>query len=276
METLFKDIRYGFRGLIKHPGFTTIAVVTLALGIGANTAIFSVVNSVLLQPLPFPQSERLAVLHRDEASSISYPDFLDMRDQTRSFEALALFRRESFNLSGVGDPERVLARMVSAEFFDLLGMRPMVGRDFRRDEDRLGADAVVLLSESLWRRRFAADEGVLGKSITLSGRDYTVIGVVPEMSRFFSRSDVYTLIGQWDEAKFRQRGTGFGTAAIGRLRPDVNLPEVRNDLDRLAHNLASTYPKEDHGTRFTLLPLREAAVGGLQRVLMLFLGAVGF
>jgi predicted permease len=271
----FQDLRYAARMLRKSPGFTAIAVLTLALGIGANTAIFSVVNSVLLQQLPFPNSSRVMILHRGEDGSIPYPEYQDLQAQNQSFDPIALWRRDSFNLTGSGDAERIPVRMISANFFSILGMQPLAGRMFHADEDRQGAAPVALLSEGLWRRKFAADNNVLGKIISLSGHDYTIIGIMPEL-KFFSKSDVYLAVGQWAQPSFYRRGSGFGTIAIGRLKPGVSLVQARADLARVANNLAAAYPKEDTGLKFSATSMRESRVGELRQTLLLLFGAVGF
>jgi predicted permease len=273
---LFQDLRYALRMLRKNPGFTAIAVLTLALGIGANTAIFSVVNAVLLQRLPFPESGRIMIVQRGTGGSVPYPEFQDLQAGNKTFDPIALYRLESFTLTGTGDAERIPVRMISADFFTILGIQPLAGRMFHADEDRQDIAPVALLSEGLWRRKFAGDTSVLGKNIALSGRDYTIIGIMPVISRFFSRSDVYLPIGQWAQPSFYQRGAGFGTHAIGRLKPGVSLAQARADLTQVANNLAAAYPKEDSGLRFTALPMREYSLGGLQQVLLLLFGAVGF
>jgi len=273
---LFQDLRYAFRMLRKSPGFTAITVMTLALGIGANTAIFSVVNAVLLQQLPFPQPGRVMVVHRGEGSSVPYPEFQDLEAQNQSFDPIALWRRDSFNLTGSGDAERIPVRMISTNFFSILGIQPLAGRMFRADEDRQGAAPVALLSEGLWRRKFAGDTNILGKSISLSGRDYTIIGIMPEISKFFSKTDVYLAIGQWAQPSFYKRGYGFGTIAIGRLKPGVSLVQARADLTHVANNLAAAYPKEDTGLQFSAVSMRESSLGELQQTLLLLFGAVGF
>src|SRR5580704_2067563 len=273
---LFQDLRYALRMLRKSPGFTAIAVLTLTLGIGANTAIFSVVNGVLLQPLPFPDPGRVMILHRDQFSSIPSLEYLDLQTQNQSFDPIALCRRDSFSLTGSGDAERIPVRMISANFFSILGMQPLAGRVIRADEDRQGAAPVALLSEGLWRRKFAGDANILGKGISLNGRDYTIIGIMPEMSKFFSKSDVYLAIGQWAQPSFYRRGYGFGTIGLGRLKSGVSLAQARADLTRIANNLAAAYPKEDTGLKFSAISIRESSIGELKQTLLLLFGAVGF
>ena len=276
LETLVQDIRFGGRMLRKNPGFTCIAVLTLALGIGANTAIFSVVNTVLLQQLPMPEPNRVMVIHRYEGSSLPYPEFLDLQAQNQSFELLALHRRGSVNLTGAGEPERVVVRMVSPDFFPIVGLQPLLGRTFRKEDDHLGAAPVVLLSEGLWRRKFGADAKLVGTSIIVDGQACAVIGIVPGLPKLFAQTDVFYPIDQWSEPSFRERGGGLGSVGLARLKSGVTLPQARADLRRIAGNLALAYPKQDAELKFSALPFRDANLGNLQRVLLLLFGAVGF
>ena len=182
-DHLMQDLRFGLRTLAKNPGFTAASVLTLALGIGANTALFSVVNAVLLSPLPYWQADRLVAVYGRDATftqtSISYPNFLDWARDNRSFSALAAYRSDEFNLTGTGEAERVPAEMISASFFPLLGVKPVMGRAFRPDEDQVGAAPVVLIGSGLWKSKFGASPAVLGKSLTLNGIAYTIVGVIP-------------------------------------------------------------------------------------------------
>ncbi len=194
------------RMLRKNPGFTAVALATLALGIGGNTAIFSIVNGVLLNPLPFPQPDRLVTLHESkpnfEQGSISYPNFLDWQRDNRTFSSMAVSRRYAFSLTGRGEAEQVNAEFVTADFFPLLGVNPILGRTFTQSEEQPGAGPVALISEGLWRRKFDAAADVLGKSITLDGKDYTIIGVIPArfhlLTPSFHEQDVYAPIRQWN------------------------------------------------------------------------------
>src|SRR5213596_1253024 len=183
LETLWQDIRYGARMLRKNPGFTAVAVLTLALGIGANTAIFSVVNAVLLRPPPFKEPGRLVFVSEKSKDmddmSVSYPNFRDWQRQQAGFSSLAAFRTEEWNLTGTSQPERVVGLQVSASFFPTLGVQPLRGRVFEADEDKVGGERVVVLSEGLWQRRFGADPAVLNRPISLNGESYTVVGVLP-------------------------------------------------------------------------------------------------
>ena len=284
MSTLIQDLKYGLRMLAKNPGFTAIAVLTLALGIGANTAIFSVVNGVLLRPLPYPQPERLVALYSRTSDSprwsISYPNFLDWVRDNRSFSALASYREDDFNITGTGEPERVPAEMVSASFFPLLGVRPGIGRTFRPEEDQLGGTPVVVISGGFWKRRLGSSPDVLSKALTLNGVDYTIVGVLPDDFHYtgnnFQMSDVYVPIGQWDNPLFRDRKTGMGMNAVGRLKPGVSFEQAKADMDALGRHLAEAYPEANKGTGITLVPLKQNVVGDIQPFLLVLLAAVGF
>ncbi len=284
MNTLLQDLKYGLRVLANNPGFTAVAVLTLALGIGANTAVFSVVNGVLLNPLPYPQPEQLVALYSRTAefshSSISYPNFLDWVRNNRTFSALAAYREEEFNLTGMGEPERVPGEMVSASFFSLLGINPVLGRSFDPKEDQVGGAPVVLISSGLWKRKFESSPGVLGKAVTLSGIGYTIVGVIPSSFYYagnnFQTSDVYIPIGQWTEPTFRDRRVGMGTDAVGRLKPGVTFEQGKADMDSVGRHLAEEYPEANKGKGITLLPLKQNVVGDIQPFLLLLLAAVGF
>ena len=285
MNTLLQDVRYGLRMLAKSPGFTAVAVITLALGIGANTAIFSIVNGVLLNPLPFSEPDRLIALYSRTADSprwaISYPNFLDWVRDNRSFSALAAYRGDDFNLTGMGEPERVTAEMISANFFPLLGVKPTTGRLFRPEEDQVGAAPVVLIGGGLWKRKFGSSPEALGKSITLNGTVYTVVGVIPADFHYtgnnFERSkDVYVPIGQWNNPTFRDRRVGMGMDAVGRLKPGVTFEQANADMEALGRHLAEAYPEANKGTGITLVPLKQNAVGDIQPFLLVLLAAVGF
>lgn len=276
VETFAQDLRFALRGLRKNPGFALICVLTLALGIGANTAIFSVINAVLLQRLPLPEPNRVLVIHRYEGSSLPYPEFQDLQAQTQSFELLALHRRDNMNLTSAGEPEREVVRMCSPDFFAILGMRPTVGRVYRKEEDRLGAAPVVVISESLWHRKFNSDPKAVGSSATLAGQDYTIVGVVPDLPKQFANSDVFFPIGQWTEPSFLVRGSGFGTAGLARLKPGATLEQARVDLNHVAKNLAAAYPKEDAELTFSALTFGDSLVGSAREPLLLLFGAVGF
>jgi putative ABC transport system permease protein len=284
MSTLLQDVRYGLRVLAKNSGFTAVAIVTLALGIGANTAIFSVVNGVLLNPLPYSEPDRLMALYSHNAqfatSSISYPNFLDWVRNNHSFSTLAAFREDDFNLTGLGEPERVPVEMVSASFFPTLGVKPVIGRSFTREEDHVGAAPVALISGGLWKRKFGSSPDVLGKTLNLNGVAYTVVGVIPANFYYsggnFHRSDVFVPIGQWNEPTFQDRRAAMGMNAVGRLKPGVTFAEAKADMDALGRQLAEEYPEADKNTGITLIPLKQNVVGEIQPFLLVLVGAVGF
>src|SRR5215210_2040962 len=194
MNTYMKDLRYGLRMMLRNPGFTVVAVFVLALGIGANSVIFSVVNAVLLRPLPYADPDRLVIMWEKSATqdtSVSYPNFIDWRDQNQVFKHVAAFRRDSFNLIGAGEPERLSGRMISSSFFSTLGVKPMRGRDFAAEEDRAGGNPVVILNYGFWQRRFGGAEDILGQSLSLNNQSYMVVGIMPADYRFGSETDIF-------------------------------------------------------------------------------------
>jgi predicted permease len=280
MRTFLQDVRYGLRMLVKHPGFAAVAVLTLALGIGANTALFSVVNGVLLNPLPFPEPDQLYAVYYTtpnfEHSSVSYPNFLDWQKQNHSLSALGAFRAEDLNLTGAGEPERLHGHMISSELFPALGIPPLLGRNFRPEEDQVGAGPVALISDGLWKRRFGQSPEVLGKNISLNGESYTIVGVFPGRMPVMSASDVYTLIGQYADATFRDRRIGMGTNSIGRVKPGVSQAQLRADMDSVAQNLSAAYPDADKGGGINIVPLKTDVVGDVRGILLVLLGAVTF
>src|SRR5258706_14646743 len=241
MTKLFHDLRFALRTFRKNPGFTAAVVATLALGIGANTAIFTVLKSVLLDPLPFPRSERLVHLAGTRAdrseTSISYPDYLDWRDQNRVFESLAAFSGKSTTLAGEV-PERLNAHVVSGNFFSTLGARTELGRMFRPEDDLPGSPAIAVLSDELWRRRFAADPAIVGRPILLDGSSRIVIGVAVPRFRFYDYgvADLWTPLGEWardTNSDVLDRGSHAGLYAIGRMKPGVTLAAARSEMDVL-------------------------------------------
>ncbi|MEO8499932.1 MAG: ABC transporter permease [Vicinamibacteria bacterium] len=280
MSDLWQDVRLAFRVLRHNRGFAAVAVITLALGIGANTALFSVVNGVLLNPLPFPEPDRLYALYSKTAtfsrSSITYLNFLDWQKQNQSFASLAAFRGDDYNLTGSGEPERLHAHMISAEFFQAYGIAPVIGRNFRADEDQIGAEPVAILGDGLWKRKFGSSPDVLGKVIILNGRSHTVVGVAPSRIPGLSPSDVYIPIGQWADSTFRDRRIGMGTNSVGRLKPGVTPAQAEADMDAIARNLAAAYPDVNKGTGITMIPLKTDVVGDVRGILLVLLGAVGF
>ena len=283
IETLLQDIRYGLRMMRRSPGFTAVAIITLGLGIGANTAIFSVVNGVLLNPLPFPHPEQLVFLGESKPNftngSLSYPNFLDWKRENHSFSAMAVVRGYGYILTVSGESEQIKGLLISSELFDMLGVKPVIGRSLRAGEDAIGGPPVALIREGLWKRKFGASPDVLGRSITLDGRNYTIIGVIPAgfgLDRGPNVHEVYVPIGQWSNPLLNLRVAGLGIRGIGRLKPGVSVVEARVDMERITSNLAAAYSEDNKGIGASLVPMRQQVVGGVQSLLMLLLAAVGF
>lgn len=284
---MLNDLHYAFRQLVKSPAFAIVAILTIALGIGANTAIFSVVNGVLINPLPYPNANRIVVLYENlpdfKDGSISYPNFLDWQRMNESFSALAAYRPAGYNLLGKDEPEHLSGEMISAGFFEILGVHPLIGRTFNKQDDHRGAAPAVMISEGLWRRDFGATQNIIGQRLVLNGTGRTVVGVVP--SSFHLRvenfqdstalNDVYTPIGEYNDPGFyADRGAGWGMKAIGRLKPGVTLEVAREDMDRVSRELTANYPDADTNEKANLVPLKEAMVGDMRGPLLILLGAV--
>jgi putative ABC transport system permease protein len=280
---LGQDVRYGLRMLAKNPAFTAIAMLALALGIGANTAIFSVVNAILLRPLPYKNPEQLVMVW-ENATHLGFPkntpspaNFLDWRRQTTVFQGMAAFAERSFNLTGAGEPERLDGRRVSANLFDVLGVRPIIGRTFVPQEDQPGTK-VVLLNESLWKRRFGGDPGVIGRAVTLNNEAYTVIGVLPNSVRLPAfgkwRDQVWVPIA-FPAEEATSRGDHF-LEVIARLKPNVTLAQTRAEMETIAARLAQQYPQYNARVGAAVNPLHEEIVGDMKVALWLLLGAVAF
>jgi predicted permease len=285
MGTLIEDIRFGLRSLRRNPGFTAVALLTLALGIGANTAVFSIVNGVLLNALPFGDPDKLVVLFESKPNfkegSISYPNFLDWQRENRGLASIAAYRPDSFSLTGSGEAEQVPGEMLSAGFFSTLGVKPLIGREFTSQEDQLGAGRVALVSSGFWKRKLASSPDVLGRRIILDGEGYTIIGVVPAnfhltLPNFNDNRDVFVPIAQWTYPYFRDRSYALGMKAIGRLRPGISLAQARADMDRVAGNLATAFPQADAAEGATLAPLKQKMVGNIEPFLLMLLAAVCF
>lgn len=277
---MFQDLRIGLRMLLKNPGFTVVVVATLALGIGANVALFSVINSVLLNPLPFPQPDQLVTLDQSKPNfdmgAIPYPNFQDLQRENQTFSAMSISRGFGFSLIGAGEAERVSGRLVSADFFSVLDVKPVKGRTFAPSEDQPGAGPVAIISAELWQRKFGAAEDILGRSLTLDDKSYTIIGVIPANLTLFSRTDVYVPIGQWDNPALKRRGAGLGLHGIGRLKPGVTIEQGQADLRGVMARLATTYPETNKGNGAKVSSLKERMIGGIGSTLWLLLGAVGF
>ena len=279
LEDLSQDLRYALRGLRKHRGFTAVAVITLALGIGANTAIFTVINTVLLRPLPYERPDQLVVLMEtisERPAGVSYPNFVDWRNQSTSLEnVVAVRNRESFNLTGAGESERLQGRLVSANFLSTLGVKPIRGRNFAAEEDQPGANPVAIISHALWQRRFGAGENILGKQLTLNGQQYTVIGITPPNFQYGTEADVSVPIGLSAE-RFKLRGKDPGIISFARLKPGTSTEAANAELNTIAARLEQQYPDTNTGRRVRLESLRESVVGDVRPTLLTLLGAVGF
>jgi len=281
MESLLQDLRFGARVLLKQPGFTLIAVVTLALGIGANTAIFSMVNGVLLRPLPYPEADRLMSLTERNSQSepmfIAYPNLLDWREQNTVFEQIAVYRATNFTLTGNGEPERVIGGQVSADFFPALRVSAALGRAFLTEEDKPGGNPVVLLSHGLWRRRFGADPSVIGQSLTLNGRNWQVAGVMPAGFQLPNRVELWTPLGQTlADPDWMNRGNHQGIYGIARLKPGATLTQARSEMEAIAVRLEQQYPATNQGNRVSVVPLLEETVQDVRRALLVLMATVGF
>jgi predicted permease len=285
VETCWQDLRFAGRMLRKSPGFAAIAILTLALGIGANTALFSVVNGVLLNPLPYPHPGQVVTatgwFPGYGESSISYPDFLDWVRLNHTFSSLAAYRSDTFNLTGQGDAEQVTAMDVSASFFPLLSVNPILGRDFSSAEDQLGGPPAVILSGAFWKTKFGSSPDLVGKALSLDGTDYTVVGVIPENFYFccsstgFRLSDVYVPIGASKDPSVRDRRM-ISTWAVGRMKQGVTLAQARADMDGVARTLGAAYPDTDKDTGIVVTPLEQVMVRDIRPFLLVLLAAVGF
>ena len=284
LDEFVQDLRFAVRTLRKSPGFTAIAILTLALGIGANTSLFSVVNAVLLNPIPYPHPEQLVMLHESKpnfrAGSISYPNFRDWQHDNRSFSSMAVMRPSSFTLTGLGEAEELRAQFISSDYFSLLAVRPVLGRFFTAGEDEIGAPPIVLISENFWHRKLSGSPNAIGKTLNLDGRAFTIVGVTPASFELFQRvvvpPDVFAPIGQWSNPILDKREAGLGIHGIGRLKPGVTLEQATADMQRVTDNLAQAYPEADKGIGATLVDFRKEMLGDVQPVLLVLLGAVGF
>lgn len=276
LETLWQDLKFSARILLKNPGFTLIAILTLGLGIGANTAIFSIVNAVLLRPFPYGDPDRIVVVGEGASDgSVSYPNFADWRDDRRVFESASAVRsNENFNFSGTGEPERLLGRLVSGGFLSTLGVTPLLGRDFVSEDDRPGASPVVILSAGFWNRRFAADRDIIGKNITLNNQNYTIVGVTAPDFEFDLNADVTVPIGLSAE-RFKARGADPGIDVVARLKPNASMQQTQAELDAVYARLEKDYPASNKGRRAFLTTVHEHFVGNVRQPLLILLASVG-
>jgi putative ABC transport system permease protein len=293
MNTLIQDLRYGIRMLIKSPGFTFVAVLVLALGIGANSAIFSVVNAVLLRPLPYEHPERLALVWETndkiqigfDLLPVSAGSFTDWRNQSQSFDDLSLVDGANFNITGSGAPEQISGARVSSSFFKLLGVTPAAGRVFTEDEDRAGANRAVIISHSLWQSRWAGDPEIIGKTLALDGASYTIIGVMPkgfnypkatDLPSYFQlppRSELWTPMALSSQQMTNRGNHNYGV--IGRLKPETTIKQAQAEMTAIAENIAQQYPQLS-GWGAKVVSLEEQSVGDIRLILLVLLGAVAF
>ncbi len=280
MDAFLKDIRYGIRSLLKRPGLAIIAIVTLAIGIGSNSAIFSVVNSLLIKPLPFPDLDRIVAIWEKMPSrsvarnEVSMANYLDWRAQNQTFEQMGLYRWWSTNLTGVDSPERIQGFLVSANFLNVLGMKPSLGRGFSAEEDQPGKDAVANLTHGLWQRRFGSDPDIVNKTITLNGVTRTVIGVMPDGFNYPTGVEVLAPLALTPElARSRQNHSYY---VVGRLKPNVSRDRAQADLDAIAARLEKAYAVSNTGWGIVIYPIIEDTVRLYARAVLALMAAVGF
>jgi putative ABC transport system permease protein len=282
MNTFWQDLRYGFRMLMKTPGFTLVAILALMLGIGANTAIFSVVNAVLLRPLPYDESNRLVFLSERspqlEGMSVSWPNYIDWREHNQVFEKIGVYNRDNYNLTESGEPERLVTGQVSADLFAALRAKPALGRVFTADEDKPGGEPVVVLSYKLWQTRFGGEANIVNRTLKLNEKSYTVIGVMPAGYQFPSRVEIWVPAGQLSgSTNWQSRGNHPGLYSVARLKPGVTIEQARADMENVSVALEKQYPNTNQGNRVSIIPLKNAVVeDNVGSALWVLLCAVGF
>jgi len=282
METLIQDLRYGARMLVRKPGFTLVATITLALGIGANTAIFSVVNAVLLRSLPFSEPDRLIILTEKDREGArmgaAYPNYQDWRARAQSFEDMAAFRAQTFNLTGVDNPVRLQGRTVNWNLFQLLGVKPQLGRTFVEQDDQVGAPPTALISHGVWQEKFGGDPALIGRPVRLDGETFIVIGVLPPDFELFRRVDLYVPLGLYLTPQFGMlsRGNHFGLNVLARLKKDVGVEQARVEMQTLAAQLEREYPDTNSGNGALAQELKTRYAEDIRQSLLVLLAAVGF
>lgn len=277
LESFWRDLRFAARMLVKRPRFTVTILAVLALGIGANTAIFSIVNSVLLRPLPYHDSERLVEISETagptEATPVSFPDFLDWRQNNQVFEQMAAYRWQAFSITGGSDPEMLHGWYVTADFFPTLGVQPVRGRWFSAEEDSNGGARVVMISHGLWQRRFGGDTAVVGQTISLNNSQYVVVGIAPPKFNFGDKIDVWLPMGLWaNDMMHRSSRAAF---VVGRLKSNVTVEQANASMSLLARQLESQYPDSNKDVGISVRPLQQVLVQDIRGILLILLGAVG-
>ena len=278
LELIIKDLRYAFRMLRRKPGFTTVAVLTLALGIGGNTAIFSVVNAVLLRALPYPEAERLVSIYESlpqgGTGSVSVPNFLDWRAQSEAFTGVAAYQFGDFNLREEQQPVRAIGATVTANFFDVLGVTPQAGRGFLEGEDQAGRERVVVLSDRLWRRSYGADPGIVGQDVMLGGEKYQVVGVMPPSVQYPASVELWVPL-VFNDRQLASRGS-HAFIVLARLKSNVSFEQAQEQMSTIGRVLEQQYPGPQEGRGVTLVRVEEETVRGVRPALLMLLGAVGF
>ncbi|HKP13814.1 MAG TPA: ABC transporter permease, partial [Blastocatellia bacterium] len=282
VEATLQDLRYALRVLGKAPGFTAVAVLTLAFGIGANTAIFSVVNAVLLRPLPYAEADRLVWLserHEEIAARwVSYPNFLDWQSRSKSFEAMAAIRGWQMTLTGSGEAQAINARLVTADYLRVMRVQPLLGRDFSPEEDRFGSPRVAVLSHSFWQSQFGGDPGVVGRDVMLDSQPFRIIGVTPPEFQHQGPPALWVLTEQLAEPNsgWSQRDNRMAGFVVARLNPGVTLAQARAEMKSVEEDLIRQYPMVNGGNEIRLVTLQESIVGDARLPLLLLFAAVGF
>jgi predicted permease len=277
---LGQDFRYGLRTLRKAPGFTLVAMLALALGIGANTAIFSVVNGVLLHPLSYPDAGRLMKIFETSSEfnhmAVAYPNYLDWRRESVSFIDMGSHRSDDFNFTGSGAPEQLSGEYVTASLFPVLGVTPLMGRSFLAEEDRPGAACSAMLSYGFWQARFGSGRNILGKALTLNGTNCNVVGILPADFRLRDTARVYLPMEQWNSVTLHDRQAHAGMTAIGRLKPGVTVEAAQAEIATICARLAREYPKSNASSSARVVRMKDEMVQSIRPTLLLLVGAVGF